>query len=150
MSHLSKDRIRHCPPWQAIPVALAFLIAPSLADQRLAEGRAQESPARSSYDQIAPVLLGKETFQDRDGQGQGRQGRGHGPPEGAAGGALRPRLRGRTTRSRCRAASRSRSARPTKLPRGHDLGDAGRDVPERDPREGPVPQGLPAAAPSQA
>jgi cytochrome c peroxidase len=45
--------------------ALAFLVAPSLADHRLAEGRAQGPPAKSSYDQVAPVLLGKETFQDR-------------------------------------------------------------------------------------
>jgi cytochrome c peroxidase len=45
--------------------ALAFLVAPSLAHHGLAEGRAQGPPAKSSYDQVAPVLLGKETFQDR-------------------------------------------------------------------------------------
>ena len=63
MHHLNQGRIRYCLSRRAIPVALAFLVAPSMAHHGLAEGRAQEPSAKSSYDQIAPVLLGKETFQ---------------------------------------------------------------------------------------
>ena len=53
----------------------------------------QETP--SSYDQIAPVLLGKESFEAVMSQGQGRQGGGHGSPEEALGGALRSRFAAR-------------------------------------------------------
>jgi cytochrome c peroxidase len=62
--HSNRNRTRHHLPWQAIPAALAFLIAPSLTPRGLAEGRAQGPGAKSSYDQIAPVLQGKETLQD--------------------------------------------------------------------------------------
>jgi cytochrome c peroxidase len=45
--------------------SLAALVALSLAHLGLSEGRAQDPPEKSSYDQIAPILQGKETFQDR-------------------------------------------------------------------------------------
>src|SRR6266566_6889561 len=51
---------RRCSRWFALVAGLLFLAAPSLT-------RAQPKPnenTSSSYDQIAPVLLGKEKFQD--------------------------------------------------------------------------------------
>jgi cytochrome c peroxidase len=49
-------------PWLTVPVGLFFLVSPSLSQQAPAPAPAEGS-AKSSYDQIAPVLLGKETFQ---------------------------------------------------------------------------------------
>ena len=39
------------------------------------DGDKPKDTTPSSYDQITPVLLGKESFAGHDGQGQGRQGR---------------------------------------------------------------------------
>ena len=52
----------------------------------------------SSYDQIAPVLLGKESFQDVMAKDKADKAVGHGPAEEAPGGALRPHRRGPTAR----------------------------------------------------
>jgi cytochrome c peroxidase len=57
--------LRRWSPWFALIVALACLAAPSLTwSQPKADGDKPSAPAASSYDQIAPVLLGKEKFQD--------------------------------------------------------------------------------------
>ena len=53
-------RPRRCSRWFALVAGLLFLAAPSLT-------RAQPKPnenTSSSYDQIAPVLLGKGSFQE--------------------------------------------------------------------------------------
>src|SRR3954449_7442085 len=44
---------------------LTALVALSLAHLGLPQARAQDPSEKSSYDQIAPVLQGKESFQDR-------------------------------------------------------------------------------------
>ncbi len=51
-------------PWLVVPIGVAILAAPSLTrpPARAENGKARAVP--SSYDQIAPVLLGKESFQD--------------------------------------------------------------------------------------
>ena len=89
----------------------------------------------SSYDQVSPVLLGKEIVPGDDGQGQGRQGSGHGPAEEAPGRALRP-----DAAARPQGEDDARQADPGRpdreAARGHDLGAAGRDVARRDPRQG--------------
>ena len=68
--------------WLVVPIGLVLLAAsfPDPARVPAEEDKTKEARS-SSYDQIAPVLLGQETFPERDGQGQGRQARGHGPPE---------------------------------------------------------------------
>jgi cytochrome c peroxidase len=72
MQALNQERIRRWLPWLAVPAALVFLVTPSLILPGLAAGwaeeptnRAQGPPVKTSYDQIAPVLLGQETFQAR-------------------------------------------------------------------------------------
>jgi hypothetical protein len=60
----NKGRIRRWLPWLVLPSCLVFLAVPSLT--RLAsraDGDKPKDAAPSSYDQIAPVLLGKESFQ---------------------------------------------------------------------------------------
>ena len=54
------------------------------------EAKEEEARGKSSYDQISPVLLGQQIVCGHDGQGQGRQGRRHGPAAEAARRALRP------------------------------------------------------------
>lgn len=57
-------RICHWLPWLAILAILASLVVPSLSrSQPKAPGEAPKDTPSSSYDQIAPVLLGKESFQ---------------------------------------------------------------------------------------
>jgi len=59
---MNEHRIRRRLPWLA---ALAVLLAASLTHPRLALGQApsaQEPPSKSSYDQIAPALVGQQTF----------------------------------------------------------------------------------------
>ena len=94
MQALNKERIRRWLPWLAVPAALVFLVTPSLILPGLAAGWAEEPtnreqgpPGKTSYDQVAPVLLGQKPSRP-DGQGQGRQAVGHGPPEETSGGAL--------------------------------------------------------------
>ena len=131
---------------------LVLMIAPSLArpqSQAQADGDKPKENTPSSYDQIAPVLLGQGEFPGRDGQGQGRQGSGHGPPEEAAGGALRPHPTAR--REGDDVARQADPGRPDReAAGGNDLGATGRDGQRRDPRQGTVSQGVSSAAPSQA
>ncbi|MGH7226936.1 MAG: hypothetical protein ACRELF_27290, partial [Gemmataceae bacterium] len=47
-------------PWLAIPAVLVSLVVPSLSRSQLLK---EKDTPPSSYDQIAPVLLGKESFQ---------------------------------------------------------------------------------------
>ena len=70
MQALNQERIRRWLPWLAVPAALVFLVTPSLIPPRLAASWAEEPtnreqgpPGKTSYDQIAPVLLGQETFE---------------------------------------------------------------------------------------
>jgi hypothetical protein len=59
----NKSRICRWLPWLVVPASLVFLAAPSLTRP---QSRADDKPkdtTPSSYDQIAPVLLGKESFQ---------------------------------------------------------------------------------------
>ena len=72
MQALNQERIRRWLPWLAVPAALAFLVTASLTRPAPAAGgaegltgREQGPPGKTSYDQIAPVLLGQETFQAR-------------------------------------------------------------------------------------
>src|SRR5258706_8005655 len=52
-------------PWFAVIAGLVFFVSPSLTrSQPKPAGDTPPAPNTSSYDQIAPVLLGKETFQD--------------------------------------------------------------------------------------
>ena len=142
MHALNPRRIRRRGPWLA---ALVVLVVPAPSLPRLALGQ----DVKSSYDQVTPVLLGKETFQDVMAKDKADKAGGHGPAEEAAGGALRPRRRARRQgEDDPRQADPGRPDGPAAG--GHDLGAAGRDDARRDPREGPVPQGLPAAAAPQA
>ena len=60
----NKRRIWRWLPWLVVLTSLVFLAAPSLTRP---PSRAQEDKPKdavpSSYDQVAPVLLGKESFQ---------------------------------------------------------------------------------------
>jgi cytochrome c peroxidase len=57
-------RICRWLPWFAIPVVLVILVVPSLTrSQPKSNGDKPKDASPSSYDQIAPVLLGKESFQ---------------------------------------------------------------------------------------
>lgn len=56
-------QIHHKRPWRVVPTTLALLVLPALLPPRVATVRAEEPAIKSSYDQVAPVLLGKETFQ---------------------------------------------------------------------------------------
>ena len=59
-----RGQIRRFFPWVAITATLALLAVPSFTrSQPSPEGDKPKEGAASSYDQIAPVLLGKETFQ---------------------------------------------------------------------------------------
>jgi cytochrome c peroxidase len=62
MQALNQERIRRWLRWLAVPAALAFLVTASLTRPA---GGAEGPPDKTSYDQLAPVLLGQETFQAR-------------------------------------------------------------------------------------
>src|SRR5437879_5901854 len=60
-----RKQIRRWFPWIALPIALLFLAIPSMTrSQAQPDGNTPPAPTTSSYDQLAPVLLGKEKFQD--------------------------------------------------------------------------------------
>jgi cytochrome c peroxidase len=60
----TKGRIWRWLPWLVIPTVLVFLVVPSLTrSQSKADEDKPKDATPSSYDQIAPVLLGKESFQ---------------------------------------------------------------------------------------
>jgi cytochrome c peroxidase len=56
-----RTRERRRPPWSAVLAVLVTLVSPSLAqDQPRAD---EKAGVPSSYDQVSPALLGKESFQ---------------------------------------------------------------------------------------
>jgi len=58
-------RIWRWSPWVAVTAGLVFLAVPSITrSQSKANGDKPNDNTSSSYDQIAPVLLGKESFQE--------------------------------------------------------------------------------------
>src|SRR5256886_12584998 len=60
-----RRRTRRGSPGVAVIVGLVFLVAQSFTRaQPHVDGNTAPAPATSSYDQVAPVLLGKEKFQD--------------------------------------------------------------------------------------
>src|ERR1700719_2294219 len=60
-----RERLRHGFPWAALMAPLALLVVPSvIRSQTNADADKPKDNVSSSYDQIAPVLLGKESFQD--------------------------------------------------------------------------------------
>src|SRR5438477_4771395 len=60
-----RRRLRRGSLWFAVMAGLVFMAAPSLTRaQPNPDGNTPPAPAASSYDQVAPVLLGKEKFQD--------------------------------------------------------------------------------------
>jgi len=60
----SKRRIWRWLPWLVVPAVLVFLVVPSLTrPQSRAEEDKPKDDTPSSYDQIAPVLQGKGSFQ---------------------------------------------------------------------------------------
>src|SRR6266446_1622559 len=60
------QRIRRWLPWLAVPAVLVCLVIPGLTgSQPKPDNDKPKDTAPSSYDQIAPVLLGQETFQAR-------------------------------------------------------------------------------------
>ena len=105
-------------------VFLVLVIAPSPAQP---QDTTAKDNAPSSYDQIAPVLLGKESFQTVMAKDKADKDIGHGPPEEAAGRALRP-----VRPARQEGHDVARQADPGRPDReaagGDDLGAAGRDV----------------------
>ena len=60
-----RKQLRRWFPWIALTITLLFLAIPSMTrSQSNPGGAAPPAPTSSSYDQIAPVLLGKEKFED--------------------------------------------------------------------------------------
>src|SRR5437899_9527086 len=60
----TKGRIWRWLPWLLVPTGLALLAVPTLTrSQPRPDGDKPKDAAPSSYDQIAPVLLGKDSFQ---------------------------------------------------------------------------------------
>src|SRR5205807_169190 len=60
-----RNRLRHWLSWFVVLAVLVFAVTPSVtrSQQKPDADKPNESPS-SSYDQIQPVLLGKEKFQD--------------------------------------------------------------------------------------
>src|SRR5438045_9310940 len=72
MEALNNRRIRRWLPWMAVTGVSVFLVTSVLSQTKQAADKAKKPaerdpgpPNKSSYDQIAPVLLGQETFQER-------------------------------------------------------------------------------------
>src|SRR5437867_13439358 len=60
-----RKHFRRWFPWIVLTVTLLFLTIPSMTrSQAQPDGNTPPAPTTSSYDQIAPVLQGKEKFQD--------------------------------------------------------------------------------------
>ena len=127
----------------ALLVTAAWMMGTAQADDDDPKG-----PVPSSYDQIAPVLLGKGSFKavmtkDKADKAavMARQKK-----------LLEERydLTPRPDKTVKMTRGKPIPVGPTARLRGHDLGDVGRDSHRRDPRTGLVPQGISAAAASQA
>jgi cytochrome c peroxidase len=68
MQALNNRRIRRWVSWMAVPAVLALLVTAALSQTKKNQEEAKKPagpPNKTSYDQIAPVLLGQETFQER-------------------------------------------------------------------------------------
>jgi cytochrome c peroxidase len=66
MKALNTQRICRWLPWLAVPAVLVCLVIPGLTwSQAKPDNDKPKDTAPSSYDQIAPVLLGQETFEAR-------------------------------------------------------------------------------------
>ena len=72
MQALNNRRIRRWVSWLAVPAVLALMVTAALSQTKkdAEKKKKQEEPPpappnKTSYDQIAPVLLGQETFQER-------------------------------------------------------------------------------------
>ncbi len=68
MQNVTWQRLRKTLPWAGVCAVLLFLVSPSPTKPRPADkpkppAEAEAPPPPSSYDQITPVLLGKESFQ---------------------------------------------------------------------------------------
>src|SRR5438309_1894688 len=60
-----RTRVRRWSPWLAVTAVLGFLACSSMTrSQPKPGGEKSNDRGTSSYDQIAPALLGKETFQE--------------------------------------------------------------------------------------
>jgi cytochrome c peroxidase len=63
MRILTDPRFRSKLPWAAVVAVLAGLFLPALSRPRTALGEQKDDPpAKTSYDQISPVLLGQQSF----------------------------------------------------------------------------------------
>ncbi|WP_406697473.1 cytochrome B6 [Singulisphaera sp. Ch08] len=63
LSPSKRARIHPRRPWRFAPTSLVLLALASHFPPGLATVRADEPSIKTSYDQVAPVLIGKETFQ---------------------------------------------------------------------------------------
>src|SRR5437867_3193674 len=66
MQALNKNRASRWTPWLILSAVLLLLATPSLSqfpEPRKTKKKAADAAPKSSYDQIAPALLGQETFQ---------------------------------------------------------------------------------------
>ena len=140
--------IRRWLSWAVAGVVLLCIFSPALRSesQPVAE---RKGPASTSYDQISPVLLGQETFEKMMAQDKA---------EKAAVMARQKKLLEERYDLSARVTDQVTMSRgkpipvgpATRLPKGTTWEQLARDVARRDPREGPVPQGIPAAAAPQA
>ena len=117
MNRYPENRI-HRRQWpvdsaRLVILAFGFFSAYEIdAGAQFAENPAQPPSTRvSSYDQLTPVLLGKETFQERMAKDKARRPRSR-PARRSCSSRATTSPRSPTLRSRCPAASPSRSARP--------------------------------------
>ena len=109
---------RNSAPLLLMTVVLIGQSGPTVQAQPAEDAGKRGAAPGSSYDQIAPVLLGQETFQDRMAKDKADKGGGHGPPEGTAGVPLRPRARSPTTRSKMSRGKPLQVGPATRLPQG--------------------------------
>src|SRR6185437_5661227 len=71
MQPLNHQRIRRYVSWLAVPAVLAFLVTTALSQNKKDAEKAKKPadpppapPNKTSYDQVAPALLGQVTFQE--------------------------------------------------------------------------------------
>ena len=136
-------------PYAALAALVLAWTGTSLLQSRPADKDKPAEPPTSSYDQIAPVLLGKESFEDVMAKDKADK-----PAVMARQKKLleerydlTPQPDSKVKMSRGKPIQVGPAAR---LPEGMTWEQAGRDVARGDPGQGPVPQGLPAPAPPQA
>lgn len=62
----SQEKVWRGLPWVALAALVVYLVSPTLRSegpQDKAGSDREKGPVPSSYDQVSPVLLGQETFQ---------------------------------------------------------------------------------------